>query len=144
MCGMKGENFWGHSRQMPYFNVSRQKRKRKEWGRRGGERERGGSLSRARYPFPLKFSISSQPGCQAATINSTLETRQKKWIRTREMLHLRRSRFTGTWCGSPSDPYFLSPLLWKAKSYLLPNSNFAITTNSLSESFIQVWKHCGS
>ena len=40
------------------------------------KRERGVSLSLslslACYPFPLKFSISSHPGCQDATINATL------------------------------------------------------------------------
>ena len=36
-------------------------------GRERGEVERVSLLS-----FPLKFSISSQPGCQAATIKATL------------------------------------------------------------------------
>ena len=63
----------------------KRKRKEKEERERGKseeERERGLSLSlslslalsRAIHflPFPLKFSISSHPGCQDATIKGTL------------------------------------------------------------------------
>ena len=49
-------------------------------GRERGEVERVSLLS-----FPLKFSISSQPGCQAATIKGTLtETENIKNNNNRE------------------------------------------------------------
>ena len=48
------------------------------------EEEREGalslSLSLACYPFPLKFSISSHPGCQDATIKGTLSDGMDGWI----------------------------------------------------------------
>ena len=57
---------------------SEEKEERVRKKRSEEERERGLSLSLslslslACYPFPLKFSISSHPGCQDATINATL------------------------------------------------------------------------
>ena len=58
---------------------SEEKEERVRKKRSEEERERGLSLSLSRVlraihflPFPLKFFISSQPGCQAATIKATL------------------------------------------------------------------------
>ena len=58
---------------------SEEKEERVRKKRSEEERERGLSLS---LPFPLKFSISSHPGCQDATIKGTLSgTYQYRAIR---------------------------------------------------------------
>ena len=50
----------------------KEKEKEERVEKKRSEEEREGGLSLSLSPFPLKFSISSHPGCQDATINGTL------------------------------------------------------------------------